>query len=117
MDTPSKQALIELLFLTLYQDGHLSIEEDSVLEKALNALGWTEDGDDGISVGTAFSVVREAGSDELKSYEFLKSRTTALREAGHSATALEWVGKVLASDGMSGEENTYFARVEKMLIG
>lgn len=117
MDTPSKQALIELLFLTLYQDGHLSIEEDSVLEKALNSLGWSKDEEDGISVGNAFAVVREAGSDELKSYEFLKSRTTAIRDAGHSAIALEWVGKVLGSDGMTGEENAYFARVEKMLAG
>lgn len=40
MESSNHQDIVELLFLGLYQDGHLSIEEDSMLQKALVALGW-----------------------------------------------------------------------------
>ena len=37
METSNHQDIVDLLFLALYQDDHLSIEEDSMLEKALKA--------------------------------------------------------------------------------
>ena len=40
MTQDSRQVLIELLFLSLYMDDHLSLAEDGVLNDALESLGW-----------------------------------------------------------------------------
>ena len=85
MEQRKNQDLVELLFLALYQDGHVSIEEDSMLKKALSALGWEESEQSGPSIGEAFARVREANaSDEVKE-TFLVERTARIKEAGDSA--------------------------------
>jgi hypothetical protein len=116
MDSSNHQDIVELLFLALYQDDHLSIEEDSLLKKALVALGWEESEQTGPSAGKAFAVVREArASDETKE-AFLVERTSRIKEAGQSALALEWLGRVLGSDGLDKSEAWHLERVEKMLF-
>jgi len=116
MESRDHQDIVELLFLALYQDEHLSIQEDSMLQKALVALGWEESEQTGPSVGKAFAVVREAkASDETKE-AFLVERTSRIKEAGQSALALEWLGKVLGSDGIDKSEEWHLERVEKMLF-
>ena len=116
MDTASQQDLVELLFLALYQDDHLSVEEDSMLQRALTALGWVEHERTGPSVGVAFSSVREANASEESKELFLIERAGRLKASGHSSVALEWIGKVLASDGLSGSENLFLERTQKLLF-
>jgi hypothetical protein len=116
MDSSNHQDIVDLLFLALYQDDHLSVEEDSMLKKALSALGWEESEQTGPSVSKAFATVREAkASDETKE-AFLVACTSRIKEAGQSALALEWLGKVLASDGLDQGEGWHLERVEKMLF-
>ncbi|MEP4078480.1 hypothetical protein [Haloferula sp.] len=116
MDTASQQDLVELLFLAIYQDGHLSVEEDSMLDRALSSLGWEMGERRGPSVGRAFSAVREANSSEEGKELFLVERAGRLKEAGHSAVALEWMGKVLASDGFAGNETKFLEHAERLLF-
>lgn len=116
METSIQQDIVELLFLALYQDSHLSIDEDSMLQKALKALGWVESESTGPSVGKAFAAVREANaSDETKEL-YLKERAARIKEAGDSALALEWLGKVLGSDGLDGREEVFLTRAKAMLF-
>jgi len=112
----TNQDIVELLFLALYQDNHLSIEEDSMLDKALKALGWVESEQSGPSVGKAFAAVRKANASEEAREEFLVERTARIKEAGQSALALEWVGKVLGSDGLDRGEAFHLERIEKLLF-
>ena len=116
MESSNNQDIVELLFLALYQDNHLSIEEDSMLEKGLKALGWEESEQSGPSVSKAFATVREARSTEEKKEAFLVECTSRIKEAGQSTLALEWLGKVLASDGLDTGEAFHLERVEKMLF-
>ena len=37
--------------------------------------------------------------------------------AGESAPAIEWLGRVLASDGLTGGENRFLGRLERLLRG
>lgn len=115
MDQPTHQALVELLFLALYQDGHLSVEEDSVLEKALKQLGWEPEERSGPSVGVAFAAVREANSSDEKREAFLVDRATKVKDEGDAPLAMELLGRVLGSDGMTPEEGRFFARIETLL--
>jgi hypothetical protein len=84
METSNHQDIVDLLFLALYQDDHLSIEEDSMLEKALNALGWEESEKSDPSVGKAFASVREANSCGETKEAFLAERTSRIKSAGES---------------------------------
>lgn len=116
MKYSSDQEIVDLLFLALYQDGHLSVEEDTMLQKALAALGWSESETTGPSVGKAFAAVREANSCEETKEKFLVERTRVIKEAGDSAIAFEWLGKVLGSDGLDTHEGHFMERVQKMLF-
>lgn len=116
MTDSTQQDIVELLFLALYQDNHLSIEEDSMLQKALNALGWKESEESGPSVGKAFAAVRKANACDETKEVFLAERTARIKEAGASTTAFEWLGKVLASDGLDGGEALFLERSQKMLF-
>ena len=116
MNYPSHQEIVDLLILALYQDGHLSVEEDTMLQKALKALGWTESEQSGPSVAKAFSAVRAANACEETKETFLAERTLKIKEAGESAVAFEWLGKVLASDDLDAAEARFFDRVQKMLF-
>ncbi len=116
MDQTSQQNIVELLFLSLYQDNHLSIDEDSMLQKALIALGWKEHEESGPSVGKAFAAIREASACEADKENFLLERARAIKEAGHSLTAFEWLGKVLGSDGLDARESRFLERARQHLF-
>ena len=116
METSSQQDIVELLFLALYQDDHLSMEEDSMLNKALKALGWEESEKTGPSVSRAFDSVREANSSEETKESFLVERAARIKGAGESALALEWLGKVLGSDGLDRREELFLERAKNMLF-
>ena len=116
METPKHNDIVELLILALYQDEHLSVEEDSMLQKALIALGWDESMQTGPAIGNAFAAVRKARTDDEEKEAFLVERTTRIKEAGESPLALEWLGKLLASDGLDQGEAWHLERVQKMLF-
>lgn len=116
MTEEARQSFVELILLAPYLDSHLSMTEDEVLEKALQAIGWNASQPGGICLGTAFATVREAASCELKTDEFIKTRAAVLKAAGGASLAFEWLGRILGSDGMSGEENRFLKRAKSLLF-
>ena len=115
MNQDSRQALIELLLLSLYIDGNLTLAEDTVLEKALDALGWDSSCPREICILNAFAKAREASTCQAKADEFLAEHARVLLEDQQSSTAMEWLGKVLASDGMTAEEERFLAKLARLL--
>ncbi len=116
MTQDSRQSLIELLFLSLYLDNHLSLAEDEVLTTALDALGWEAEFPREIFIFQAFATAREAAGDELKIDAFLTTRADQLRRDGTSAPALTWLHKILGSDGISMAEERFLKKLEKRLF-
>lgn len=113
MTQDSREALIELLFLALYLDDHLSLAEDDVVTSALEAIGWDSPHPRDICILKAFSKAREAHADALKTEEYLAARATVIKKAGAEATALTWLSKVLGADGISETEDRYLKMLEK----
>jgi uncharacterized tellurite resistance protein B-like protein len=113
MKQESRAALIELLFLALYLDNHLSLAEDGVLSSALDSIGWDSEQPRDICILNAFSKVRDIHGDELKTEEFLAARATTILAAGDEATALTWLTKVLGADGISASEERFLKRLER----
>ena len=114
MTQDSREALIELLFLALYLDDHLSLAEDAVVSSALESIGWDSPHPRDICILNAFSKAREAHGSELKTEEYLTARAGVIKNAGAESTALTWLSKVLGADGISGEEDRYLKKLEKL---
>lgn len=116
MTEEARQSFVELILLAPYLDSHLSMTEDEVLEKALQAIGWNASQPGGICLVTAFATVREAAGCELKTEDFMKTRAAVIKEGGGSSLAFEWLGRILGSDGVSGEENRFLKRARGLLF-
>jgi len=116
MTLETRKAMIELLLLAPYLDRHLSQIEDEVLERALVSIGWSPSKADDVCLSTAFAVVREAGSSELKTEAFMQERARIIRSAGQSTLAFDWLGRILGSDGMDDAENRFLHRARCLLF-
>ncbi|HVJ44868.1 MAG TPA: hypothetical protein VM511_00680 [Luteolibacter sp.] len=113
MTQDSRKAIIELLFLSLYTDDHLSLAEDGVLNEALDSLGWEGDEPRERFIFTAFADAREAHSEISKAQAFFTDRAAAIKSEGSEAEALTWLTKVLAADGFSPSEKYLLTRLEQ----
>lgn len=115
MTQDSRKALIELLFLSLYMDNHLSLAEDDVLNDALDSLGWDSPVSREKFIFSAFAKAREATADPVKAEEHFITRTAVIARDGAEADALIWLTKVLAADGLTAKEKRFLARLEERL--
>jgi hypothetical protein len=116
MKQASRESIIELLFLSLYLDDHLSLAEDEVLTSALDAIGWESSQPREMCIFNSFSKAREAASCGIKTEEFLASRADVIKGAGDAATAITWLSKVLGADGISPSEARFLEKLEKRLF-
>lgn len=116
MTQNSRQSLIELLFLSLYLDDHLSLAEDEVLTDALNHLGWDSVHPRETFIFQAFANAREASTDGAKIEEFLNSHSDRIKTDGAAPQAITWLTKVLGADGISPSEERFLHRLEKRLF-
>lgn len=112
MTQNARQALIELLFLALYLDHHLSLAEDHLLGDALDALGWDSETPREVFIFAAFSVAREVSTCEGKTQEFLSERADLIHEEGGEAAAMTWLHRILASDGLTANEKHFLSQLE-----
>lgn len=117
LDQPSREALVELLLLSLYLDDHLSLAEDETLNKGLAAIGWESQIPRETFILQTFSKVRSVAASPIESDAFLVSRTTTIRQAGAAAPAITWLTRTLAADGISSSERRFLTRLEVLLLG
>lgn len=115
MTQETRQVLIELLFLSLYLDDHLSLAEDEVLNTALDSLGWESETSREKFILSAFSRARVASLDPVKSEAFLAERTEQINADGENATAITWLYRVLGSDGLTASEQRFLGQIEARL--
>ena len=116
MTQNSRQALVELLFLSLYLDNHLSLAEDEVLTEALDHLGWDSVHPRETFIFQAFANAREASADGAKIETFLAVRSDVIKTDGAAPQALTWLTKVLGADGITPSEERFLHRLEKRLF-
>jgi len=116
MHQKSREALIDLLFLSLYLDDRLSLAEDDVLSMALDSLGWEAPSPREAHIYRAFSSAREAAACPLKTEDFLSARTDVIRDHGEAGNALTWLSRILASDGLTQSEERFLGQLEARLF-
>lgn len=112
MTQDSRKALIELLFLSLYMDNHVSLAEDEVLNEALESLGWESESPREPFIFKAFASSREAFGSLEKAEAFLNTRAITIKSAGDEGEAFTWLTRVLAADGLTAGEKYFLGRLE-----
>jgi hypothetical protein len=115
MTQDSRKAIIELLFLALYMDDHVSLAEDGVLTEALDSLGWESDKPREAFVFSAFAASREAFKSLENTQRFFNERTDVIRRDGAEAEATTWLTRVLAADGLTGTEKYFLKQLQGKL--
>lgn len=116
LDQPSREALVELLLLSLYLDDHLSLAEDETLSQALESIGWESSTPRDAFILRTFSQVRSVTASPLESDAFLDSRAAIIKQAGAAAPAITWLTRTLAADGISSSERRFLTRLEALLF-
>lgn len=116
MTQETRQVLIELLFLSLYLDDHLSLAEDEVFSNALDSLGWESEVSREKFIFAAFSKAREIAACPLKTEAFLNERTDQIKHDGEQSSALTWLYRVLGSDGLTATEQRFLGQLETRLF-
>lgn len=115
MTQNARQALIDLLFLALYLDNHLSLAEDNLLGEALDSLGWESETSREVFIFAAFSAARAASACQSESDAFLGERADIIHADGSEGAAMTWLHRILASDGLTGSERHFLSQIEARL--
>jgi hypothetical protein len=115
MTQKSREAILDLLFLALYIDNHLSLAEDTALESAIRELGWDSTRPREIFLLNAFARARETIKSLEQIQAVMADRAAVIRADNQGTTALELLARVLASDGLTSGEQHMLKEFHRLL--
>ena len=110
------EALVDLLYLAIFADNHLSQLEEMAVKDELQMVEWKGDKSIDLYVHEAITRARDARSNPDYKADYLKEISNRLANEETRAQALEALEKVLVSDG-SGEREKAFLRDVKVAFG
>ena len=111
MTQAQREALIDLLILSIFTDSHLSLKEDDALQAGLESVGWDALKPREIFICNSMSRARRASESDAATSAYIASKAAAFTEAGSQAAALNQIGGVLAGDGVAPAEAAFLDRV------
>lgn len=110
-----REAIVDLLLLSIYSDNHISYAESVELEDSIKNMGWESDIPSETYIQTATARARSARISETATNDFLEFIATRLESPPAKTRALELLDRLLASDGTSDSEKAFFKTVEAKL--
>lgn len=111
MTQVQREALIDLLHLSILADTHISLKEDEGLASAITSLGWESTQPREIYILTSGSKARRAFDSAEASAEFLQTRAAQFDTVESQQQALELLRGLFASDGTSADESAFLTRL------
>ena len=112
---PEREAIIDLLLLAVYIDGHLSLAESTEFDSAADSLGWDSITGPSIYISNATDRARNARTSDDATAEFIAFAAQRLTSPGSKERALEVLNRLLTSDGKTETEKAFFKQVEATL--
>lgn len=113
MTQPQREAILELLVLSLFVDAHISLAEEDTLHARIQGLGWESDKPRDIHFLNAMNKARAAASTAEKTETFIAERAARIDSASARENALDAIHSVLASDGRGEDESHFLALLRK----
>ncbi len=112
MTQTQREALLDLLTLSVFIDSYLSLSEDHALQSALESLGWESPRPKEIFVLNSMSRARTAAESDANTDAFIKARAAAFTDTASQSAAVTCLQKVLSADGIAQSESDFLARVQ-----
>ncbi len=108
MTQPQREALFDLLSLSIYADAHISLTEEDLVQSTFVAKGWKSEFPKSLFIEESFNRAREAAESDDGTMDYLTERAAIFTTKTSQAEALAAVKTILESDGMAPEENEFF---------
>jgi hypothetical protein len=113
MNQTQREALIELAFLAIYSDSHISLKEEELLETAIAAQGWSSEYPKSLFVEKASALARAATDSEDSMKAFISERAAAFTSPVTQAAAYDILHQILSTDGIATTERAVLKRLNK----
>ncbi|MFT5837211.1 MAG: hypothetical protein ACI9ZV_000715 [Candidatus Azotimanducaceae bacterium] len=107
-----REAILDLLLLATYVDGHLSLSETKEFDDAADAMGWESSTGPSVYISNATDRARTARSGKETTAEFINYVAARLGSSGSRERALELLNRLFLADGKTEQEKVFFKQVE-----
>ncbi|MDQ8179416.1 hypothetical protein [Pelagicoccus sp. SDUM812005] len=104
-----QEALVDLLYLSIYVDNHISLVEEKKVEDELKNANWGGPDSSVLYVESAINRARDAKGNATLKAEYLASIAERLDEK--KVTAIDALDNVLKSDGTDTKEAAFLKEV------
>ena len=110
-----KEAIIELLIMTMYADKSLKLEENEAIMKYIQTLEWQSPMSVEYYLGIATAKVRKALETSEKTHSFLKDISNRVKTVELKKQVLQICNNLAMADSeISPEEKEFLQRVAKV---
>ena len=108
MNQPQREALFDILSLSIYADAHISLTEDRLLESAFVAEGWDSEYPKSLFIDESLARAREAAESDDAMFDYITEKAQAFTTKTAQKEVLGVVKNILKSDGETHEENEFY---------
>ena len=115
MTQTQREALFDLLTLSIYADAHISLTEERLLESAIVAEGWDSEYPKSLFMEESFARAREAADSDDAMFDYFNERALAFTTKAAQKEVLGVVKNILKSDGETPEENEFYSLLVQAL--
>jgi len=115
MTQPQREALLDLLVLSIFADTHVSLTEEETLQARIQGMGWESEKPREIHFLNAMHRARAAIDSAEATDLFVAVRASQFSTPASRLAALEAIRSVVASDGHGEHESSFLALLRKHL--
>ena len=108
MTQPQREALFDLLSLSIYADAHISLTEERLLESAFVAEGWDSEYPKSLFIDESLARAREAAESDDAMFDYINEKAQVFTTKTSQKEVLGVVKNILKSDGETHEENEFY---------
>jgi hypothetical protein len=104
MQQPQREALFDLLTLSIYCDHHISLTEETLLESAFIAEGWESEYPKNLFLEKSFARAREAADADDTMASYLAKRAAVFDDEESQTEVYGVIRNVLTRDGLVADD-------------
>ncbi len=108
MKQPQREALFDLLSLSIYADAHISLTEERLLESAFIAEGWDSEYPKSLFIDESMARAREMSENADDMFDYINEKAQLFTTKATQKEVLGVVKNILKSDGETHEENEFY---------
>ena len=115
LNQAQREALFDLLTLSLYADAHISLTEEHLVKSAFIAEGWESKYPKSLFIEESFARAREMADSDDTMIDYMTDRAQTFNPKASQKEVLGVVKNILKSDGEAPAENEFYSLLVQAL--